>query len=1000
MRHCGKYIVAATLAVSAGAAPQQAWAAYAQQQTQAVTVTGKVTDDTGAGLPGVNVLEKGTLNGTVTDIDGNYRITVGSSDAQLAFSFVGMASQTVVVGTQGTVNVTLNSDASTLSEVVVVGYGTQNKRDVTGSMTSVKRDDFNKGIVNSPEQLLQGKVAGVNVTSVSGEPGGTQGITIRGAGSVRSGSQPLYVIDGVLLDNSNVGTLSNPLNFLNPSDIESIDVQKDASATAIYGSRGANGVILITTKRGKQGQSSVSYNANLGIGKLARKIDVFTADEFRANVQAIGGELNDMGYNTDWQDEITRTAITKEHNLSMNGGSDKLTYFASAGLQDQEGVIKNNSLKRYTGRMNVTQKLLNDRVSVDMNLNVSQIENERPNVGTLIGGALATNPTYPAYDENGNPYPITDLTNPLSSLSLYKDFTETTRILANISPSVNIVKGLTYKLNFGIDRSNENRDVQTMPSDVPQNIGRLDADYTSNTNRLIENYITYTLSKDAHAFTFLAGHSYQKTLYRTRHWSVKNFAINGVEPINNPGLGSEVDMSGTDGNNRPSGEITKNEIQSFFGRLNYSFKERYMLTATVRADGSSKFGKDNQYGTFPSFAAGWIISEEPFMANVPVSLLKLRAGWGRTGNQEIPSKIKQARFTASAAGGNTYPLFPGATYPVGLVMTNAENKNLQWEVSEQTDFGLDFGLLGGALSGTVDYFRKVSSNVLLNISPADPIRASSSNRYWNNVKDMEIINKGVEIGLDYKFQNTGEFRFNVGGNITFLDSDVKNSPFTILESGGISGGAGLTSATVNGYINGEPIGTFYIQEFMGIGENGQSVYSESINGDNRRVLGSAQPTKLYAFNAGASYKGFDLSVNFNGVSGNKVYDATANMTFTKIRLAKSGNTTGAALEYPNESNTNSAPASSRYLKDGAFLRLNNATLGYNFSPAKIGLENWIRSLRLSVTGQNLFLITDYTGYDPEVNADRRAGSGESSYGIDYLSYPKAKTVTIGLNVTF
>ncbi len=973
------------------------FAASTLVEIQSVVVSGKITDETGSELPGVNILEKGTNNGTVSDAQGNYRISVASPASVLIFSFVGTISQQLVVGAQTEVNAQLLPDTETLSEVIVVGYGTQEAKDITGAVRSVKSEEFNKGIINSPEQLLQGKVAGVNVTSASGEPGSAQSITIRGQGSVRSGSTPLFVVDGLALDNSGTGGATNPLNFLNPQDIESIDVLKDASATAIYGARGANGVILITTKRGKAGKPTASYSTSFATSTLANKIPVFSANEFRDRVVEIGGTLTDLNGSTDWQEEITRTAHTQNHNLTFGGGSDGLTYYASLGLQDQQGILKNNDLKRYTGRINVNQKLLNDKLSIDLNLNATNTLSERPPIESLIGGALSLNPTYPAYDANGNLSVFPDVINPLKQLELYDDITNTTRIIGNISPSFEIIKGLIYKLNFGIDNSSSDRDVQSLPSTTPLQLGDLDSYFVNNKNSLIENYITYSFDKAAHTVSFLAGHSYQKIFVQTRQWSIDRFVANGIEPRYNPGLGQEIDLV----DNRPSGSAFENELQSFFGRVNYGYKDRYLFTATVRADGSSKFGDNNKYGTFPSFALGWRISEEEFIKDRIFSNLKLRLGWGQTGNQEIPGKITQARFTSSISGSTSYPLYPTGPYPAGTIYARLANPDIQWEVSTQTNIGLDFGLLGGALSGTVDYFHKVSNNILLEVTPPDPIQPAS--QYWVNVEDMTITNKGLEISLNYQFKSIGDFSYNIGGNITLIDNEVKNSPFTVITTGGASG-SGLTSAVVNGYINGEAVGTFFMKDFIGIDENGVSEFRDA-NGDgldtdaDRVVAGSALPTTQFNFYGNVAYKGFDFGFNFNGVSGNKIYDNTANANFYKARLAKSLNATIAAIEFPTESNNNSASVSTRYLKDGAFLRLNNVTLGYNFNPKVLGIDNWITALRLSVTGQNLFVATNYDGYDPEVNTDRSI-NGITSYGIDYLGYPKARTLVLGLNVSF
>ncbi len=963
---------------------------------QARTVSGKVTDQDGLALPGVNVLEKGTANGSVTDAEGRYTLSVASGETVLVFSFVGALSQEIKVGTQTEISIQLSFDSQTLSEIVVVGYGTQEKKDITGAVGSLKNDEFNKGVINSPEQLLQGKIAGVNVTSASGEPGGTQSISIRGQGSIRSGTTPLFVVDGMALDNSSTGGSINPLNFLNPQDIESMDVLKDASATAIYGARGANGVVLITTKKGKSGRSSIDFSTNFGISKMANEIPIYSADEFREKVVEVGGVLTDLGGSTNWQKEITRTALTQNYNLGFSGGADKLTYYASLGMQNQEGILKNNELKKYSARININQKLLNDRLNVDLNLNVANIVSERPPIESVLGSVLSLNPTYPAYDANGELSIFPDAINPLTQLKLYDDITNTTRIMGNISPSFEIIEGLTYKLNLGVDISSSDRDIQSLPSTTPQQNGDLDSYFVNNKNSLIENYLTYTFNKTDHNFSVLAGHSYQKIFVQNRHWGIDKFSDNGIEPRYNPGLGQELDLT----DNAPSGSAIENELQSFFGRANYGFKDRYLLTATVRVDGSSKFGSNNKYGTFPSFSVGWRISEEPFMASLPISNLKLRAGWGQTGNQEFPSKQTQARFTTSVSASTSYPLDNTTNYPAGITYSRVANPDLQWETSTQTDIGLDFAFLDGALSGTVDYFNKASGNILLEVTVPDPIQPVST--YFINVDDMTITNKGVELALNYQFKNATDFSYGVGGNITFINNIVEESPFTLLTTGGASG-SGLTSATINGYVNGEPIGTFFMKDFIGIDENGLSLFRDAkpdglATDEDRVAAGTALPNKTYNFYGNVGYKGFTLDFNFNGVSGNKIYDNTANANFYKARLAKSLNSTSVAVEFPEESITNPASVSTRYLKDGSFLRLNNVTLGYNFSPEKLGID-WIRSLRLSVTGQNVFVVTKYDGYDPEVNTDRTS-NGVTSYGIDYQSYPKARTIVFGLNVSF
>ena len=959
--------------------------AFAQQ-----AISGTVKDSaSNRPLQGATISVKGGAQSTVTDAGGSFTITVPAGNRLLTVSYIGYATQEVAAR-QGT-EIALLSNSAELNQVVVVGYGTQSRRDVTGAVKTLKTENFNRGIINSPQQLLQGKVAGVNVTSASGEPGAVNNITVRGPGGVRTGSTPLFVVDGLPLDNSSTGA-GDPLNFINPQDIESLDVLKDASATAIYGARGANGVIIITTKRGKAGVSTLGVSTSIGISSLAKALPVFTAAEFRTEVPKAGGVLDDKGANTDWQKISTRTALTQNYNLTLSGGADKLTYFASLGAQKQEGIIKNNDLNRYSGRFNVTQKFLEDRLSLEVNLNVANTKNQTPPVGSVLGSMLINNPTYAAYDSIGRPVSYLNISNPLVYFDLDKDITTTNRVIGNISPSFRIIKGLVYKLNFGIDNSTSTRDIENLPNSLTVREGRLETYNNINKNTLIENYFTYNWSSARHSISALAGQSYQKITVQQRSTSINRFVVGGVDPIYNPGVGQLLDLA----NNRPGGFAFINELQSFFGRLTYQYNNKYLFTANFRADGSSKFGANNRYGYFPSFSAGWKISDEKFMENSIFSNLKLRAGWGVTGNQEIPPKITQALFSTLASA--SYPINPTGAYPAGTTYSRLANPDIQWESSRQTDLGLDFGLLNGTLTGTVDVFRKVSNNILLQVIPADPVQPATD--VWTNVKSMTITNQGVEFELDYRHRSQTGITYNIGGNITYTKNNVEGSPYSVIPAGSVSG-AGITSSTINGYVNGQPIGTFFLKEFTGLDNNGLSMYrdldKDGIITDKDRIsAGTALPNILYSFYGSTAYKGFDLNVNFNGVSGNKIYDYTQNVSFSKLRLAKNVNSTREAIADPKESINNATPVTTRYLKSGAYLRLNNISLGYNFNTKKLGISRWTSAVRLSVTGQNMFVITRYTGYDPEVNIDRNI-SGVSSYGIDYLSYPKARSVIFGLN---
>ena len=966
-------------------------------ETVQQTITGTVTDSDGVLLPGASVMVQGTSIGTTTDFDGNFSIDANPGDV-LEVSYVGFETTTIEVTQETKYSIQLAANTSELDEVLVVGYGTQKKSDLTGAVSSVVAEEFNKGVVNNPGNLLQGKVSGLNVTNTSGEPGAGQDIIIRGVGTLRSGTSPLYVVDGFVLDNSGNGLATNPLNFINTQDIESINVLKDASAAAIYGSRAANGVVVITTKKGKAGRTQMNFSASTAISSIANKIDVFSAEEFRTIVPQIGGSLSDNGANTDWQDELTRTAITNNINFSMSGGSANTSYFASIGIDDQEGIIDKSDLKRYSARANVTQKGWDDRLKIDLNLTATRTENTRPNIGTMVSNMLSLNPTTPAYT-NGEPTVFGTGINPLIIENIYGDFSNNNRMIANIAPSLEFVDHLTYKLNLGVDYSTTDRDVQYIPyaADPDYAQGSINTSFTTNRNTLVENTLTYDNVFGDHGLTLLAGHSYQKFYIHDKGFYFENFPNNGIEP--------RYQLEAARGENATQySNAVSNELQSFFGRVNYTYQDKYLVTATLRSDGSTKFGENNRYATFPSLALGWNIFKEDFMADSGINNLKLRASWGKSGNQEIPAKQTRLSYGESFADNDIYPLNDGITtregYDYGLVFARTANPDLQWEETTQTNIGLDFGFLDYKLSGSVDYFLKETNDVLLYFSTQDPI--DEVGYKWQNIPDMKIKNSGIEVALDYQSDRTRDFSFNIGGNISYIKNEITDSPFTIVTTGTASG-AGQTGATINGYMNNQPIGNFFLREFTGIGADGFSTYTD-LNGDgqiddsDRISAGSAVPDILYAFYLKFKYKNFDLGLNFNGVSGNEIYNHTRMSLFNKTQISNSLNTTDQAIAYPNEDPSNTNTVSTRYLENGAFLRLNNATLAYSLNPQVIGMDKLLDNVRLSVTGQNLFIITDYTGFDPELNTG--SSSDSKSYGIDYYTYPKARTVVFGLNVSF
>jgi len=972
---------------------------------QAQTVSGVVTDDmTDSPLPGVNIVIQGTITGTASGNDGEFQLAVPSLNDTLVFSFVGYETRIVPINGRQTINVTLVPEVIESDELIVVAYGVQRKSDVTGAIASASAEDFNQGVVVNPGQLLQGVVAGVNVTSASGEPGASQDIIIRGVGSLRSGTTPLYVLDGFVLDNSSIGVANNPLNFINPGDIQSIEVLKDASATALYGARAANGVVVITTKKGQGGQvgdTRMTLSSSVGWTSMSNHIDVFSASEFRRQVPNTGGQLNDFGGDTDWQDQLTQTALSSDVNFSLSGAaSDRFSYYASLGVQNQEGILRESSLSRYSGRLNMSQSAMNGRLNVDYHISAVHSANLRPDNTSMVVDMLQLNPTIPVFTD-GTPTLLDEMLNPVVRYDLYLDESLNNRFVANVAPSLEIIDGLTYRLNLGRDYSATDREVQTSPYALLEGFetGTLTVSNYKNTNTLVENTLTYLLNSSAHSVNLLAGHSYQEYLIEVSSLALEGFSDNGIEPRYQDQTSTQI----TPTNRNALAE--ENKLQSFFGRVNYSYDGRYLLTATMRADGSSKFGENNRYGYFPSFALGWNLSQEDFFQASFVDNLKIRASWGQTGNQEIPSKITQLSYTESRGDNNTYPLNPDASnlddYPYGIIFTRLANPNIQWEVSTQTDVGIDFELFNNRLLGTLDYYHKASDNILLEVVPSDPIQPTST--FWTNIPDMTIKNSGIELTLEYRSDPTSTFQYSIGGNVSSIKNRVENSPYAVLTTGAAQG-AGQTGATINGYINGEPIGAFYMLEFAGIGGDGLNQFVDTNNDgaileDDRVVVGSALPNLVYGLQVNLEYKNAGLRFNFNGASGHSIYNHTAMSIFNRGNLGSSFNTTDFATEFPEEALTNSNTVSTRYLEDGSYLRLNNVTLSYSLRPDLLGIGNTVKGIQLTLTAQNPFVITDYSGYDPEVNTGSSRG-GVQTFGIDRFTYPTGRTIQLGANLIF
>lgn len=966
-----------------------------------IKVKGKIVDENKVPIPGATIVETGTSNSTVTNFDGEFEITVGDGKT-IDISYIGYKTKTLPV--QNTfMTIQLEPSTAELNEVLVVGYGKQSKKDVTGAVTQLDASQFKQGVSISPDNLIQGKVAGVRVVSTSGEPGAGVNVTIRGVGSIRSGSTPLFVVDGVPLSNddvspsgSNVGfgssAAKNPLNFLNNSDIESITVLKDASASAIYGARGSNGVVLVTTKKGAKGDGTLTFDSSLGISTVAHKLDVLSADEYR---KAIKDPAFDHGGNTDWQDVIFRQAVTKSNALAFSKQTESGNYYASVSQLDQEGIVRNSNFKRLTGRINAAESFLdNKRLKLKFNLTASETKDDGVPTsddggsnGQLLVHTLMANPTRSVFDANGNytNFNMNAHYNPAYLLSIYEDQTRTLRVLGNFEASLRIFNGLEYKLNLGIDRSSAERNTTIFPNLTDLNPkGRYVQNNLDSKNALVEHYLTYNVTLDKHKIEALGGFSYQKFERSGTSFNIDGIANQGVgvKPSINPGFAGT--QSGT------VGYAQENELQSYFGRLNYTFSDKYLLTASMRADGSTRFGENNKYGYFPSFALGWNVSKESFLENVEaISNLKLRLSWGQTGNQEVQNKLTKASYSLSGADG--YYLYDDLNLVNGVSVNRTANPDLKWEVVTQYNVGADFSLWNDKLYGTVDYFNKTTTDAILNI-PSSPL--SPTTTVWTNIDQGKIINKGFEIMLGSKIVDTKDFTWSVDANGATLNNKIEDLPVSEILTGTISG-PGQSGVNANIYKSGYAAGSFYLLEHIGFDSKGANIFKDQ-NGDgkidnsDRIIIEGALPTFYYGLNSDMRYKNFSFSFSIIGQTGGYLLNNTGLNALNINNLASDRNV--ATGYYESGANpTNSPILSTLFLEKSDFIRLNTARIGYNFDLKGV---NWINGLTLYVTGSNLLTITNYTGYDPLINSPK-ANGGNQSIGIDYASYPTSRTISFG-----
>jgi len=959
----------------------------------AQTVTGTVTGDDGP-LPGVTILEKGTQNGASTDFDGNYSIDVGA-DAVLVFSFIGFTSQEVAVNSQTVINVQLAVDANELDEVVIIGYGQTTVRDATGSVQRVKAESFNKGVTTSPNELLQGRVSGVQVTQASGEPGGGSSIRIRGVGSPRAGNSPLVVVDGVPINNAVQGaggadfgfgtsTSRNPLAFINSNDIESMTVLKDASATAIYGSRAANGVILITTKKGKRGKSKVEYSSSFSVSEIRNSPDMLDGPAHSALTTQLGGTPAGNA-NVDGIDEITQTGFSQTHNVSLTSGNEFATYRASLGYQDIEGIVKESGQEKISGTFNSKFRFFeNDRLRLTTNLIVSHtndqfapIGNNSDFKGSLVGAALQWNPTIDLFNSDGTFNQFSDSNpNPLAFLQFVNDKAESSRILGSVAVEYDIVEDLTYKFQLGFDRFESVRRASVSPFfNLQGNNGAaaINNDYAfSKTFTHTVNY-KKDFSEDFR-FDGLLGYEAVINTRRGDFTLVRGFSVD-------PGNLGDFLAGGTERPEVSSYNDPTDDLQSYFGRVNLSFLNKYLLTVNFRADGSSKFGANNQYGYFPSAAFAWKLSEEDFVPEV-FDNLKLRLGYGEVGNSSFPAGASQTQFE----------FINGLAIPF-----NFGNPNLQWEVSTNYNAGIDFSFSNSRFSGSIDYFRKETEDLLFQREAIQPAPAT---RFWDNLPGT-VVNSGVEITLNVDIVKNENFSWELGTNISFLNNELQDFPFGDNDFlvGATSGQGG--GAPVQRIANNQPLFAFYLPIFTGYDATGLPTYQD-LNGDgigdssvDRTFVGDPNPDVLVGIRSFMKYKDWDLTINMNGAYGHEIFNNTAS-AITNVRSAFPARNVSADFDVANINVGAANAASTLYLESGDFIRLSNVTLGYNINTNSEVLSN----LRVTFTGQNLFVITPYSGFDPEVNTVKFNADGIPSFGIEYAPYPAARTFSLGLSASF
>lgn len=962
------------------------------------TVNGTVTSaEDGTGLPGVSVLIDGTQSGTITDIEGNYSLTVPNDNSSLIFSFIGFEQQKINVAGRSTVSVELAVDLMSLDEVVVVGYGAVRKSDLTGSVSSVKAAEINAFPALSAVQTLQGRAAGVQISSNNGgQPGTNYSIRVRGVSSINSSSEPIRVVDGF------VGAEMPP-----PQDIESIEILKDASATAIYGSRGSNGVILITTKKGSSGQIKVDFNSSYSFQNTTNKLELLDGPEFASYIQNFSPNYEYLGSNTDWQDEIYRQGMIANNQLSVSGGTDNVRYYLSGTYFDQDGVVIGSEYNRYSLNANMDVKAneylkfglnLYGRRSKDMGIRTQEGSGGSGQAG-VVGAAMRFNPDLGIYNEDGS-YTVAQvgdqIDNPYAMATEYDRERITDRFQSNTFAELDITEWLSFKTTLGIGVTNW-RDGEFWPTTLIRGAGSdglASISAQKQTSLLSENYFTIHKDFGQHRILWVNGYSYQKN--STESWGASSSGF-----INNAGRFWALNQGSTP--STPSSGYSQSSIKSFYTRLNYTIMDRYTFTFTGRRDGASNFAANKKWGFFPSAAFAWDVKGESFLKSVDViDQLKMRVSYGSVGNQAIGPY--QSLATLSVRN----PHIAGTN---ALGVGSLANNVLSWETTDQFDVGADIGLVKGRVNLTVDYYNKQTKDLLFNRPLPSYIGVGSQ---WQNIGVLE--NKGFEFSVNTK-NLVGKIQWESNFNISANRNKIVELADSVQIYGASPGHMLLGSSQL--LLEGESIGVFYGYEYQGIYQNGDTFLPGSgfeqeaggekfadvsedgeLSNDDRKIIGNPHPDFIWAFSNTVSYKNFDLNVFFQGSHGNDM------LSYTQMELetlSGKANASKIALrawtpenpntDIPKASSGRTYKVSSRWVYEASYVRLKNIALGYTFPTALLnGLH--IRSLRIYASAQNLLTITDYPGLDPEVNYQ----NSSRNIGLDYASYPNVRTYTFGINL--